>query len=177
MWKFGVGALLCAGLVAAVFSTPAHASTLTYDITLTQTGGTLITTPPADFTVMSSFTVAAPTTPFENETTSSFSFTIAGKTYTSTAAIQFSTVGPPPGINTFSGFSASSGGDTLSMGGGGSFNLSGTGISSTDVGTVTLALVATPLPTALPLFAGGLGFIGYLSKRRKRNGKQALATA
>lgn len=36
---------------------------------------------------------------------------------------------------------------------------------------------ATPLPATLPLFAGGLGFIGYLTRRRKRSGKQALAVA
>jgi hypothetical protein len=32
-------------------------------------------------------------------------------------------------------------------------------------------LVATPIPASLPLFAGGLGFVGYLSRRRKRSGK------
>lgn len=30
---------------------------------------------------------------------------------------------------------------------------------------------ATPLPATLPLFAGGLGFVGYLTRRRKRNAK------
>ena len=33
----------------------------------------------------------------------------------------------------------------------------------------------TPLPTTLPLFAGGLGFVGYLAKRRKKTA--AFATA
>ena len=28
---------------------------------------------------------------------------------------------------------------------------------------------STPLPAALPMFAGGLGFVGYLSRRKKRN--------
>lgn len=32
----------------------------------------------------------------------------------------------------------------------------------------------TPLPATLPLFAGGLGFLGYLARHR-RNAKQALA--
>lgn len=36
---------------------------------------------------------------------------------------------------------------------------------------------ATPLPATLPLFAGGLSFVGYLTKRRKQNAKQALAAA
>jgi|ERR1700733_13551359 hypothetical protein len=34
-------------------------------------------------------------------------------------------------------------------------------------------VTATPLPATLPLFAGGLGFVGYLTRRRK----QALAAA
>jgi hypothetical protein len=33
----------------------------------------------------------------------------------------------------------------------------------------------TPLPAALPLFAGGLGLIGMLSRRRKQKGSAALA--
>lgn len=36
---------------------------------------------------------------------------------------------------------------------------------------------ATPLPGALPLFAGGLGFVGYLARRRKRNREQIRAAA
>ena len=36
---------------------------------------------------------------------------------------------------------------------------------------------ATPLPATLPLFAGGLGFVGYLTRRRKKGGKQSLAAA
>ena len=35
---------------------------------------------------------------------------------------------------------------------------------------------ATPLPATLPLFAGGLGFVGYLTRRKKR-GTSPLATA
>jgi hypothetical protein len=37
------------------------------------------------------------------------------------------------------------------------------------------AISATPLPATLPLFAGGLGFVGYLTSRRKRSGKNALS--
>jgi hypothetical protein len=32
-----------------------------------------------------------------------------------------------------------------------------------------LAVAATPIPAALPLFAGGLGLMGFLARRRKRN--------
>lgn len=35
----------------------------------------------------------------------------------------------------------------------------------------------TPLPATLPLFAGGLGFVGYLTRRRKKSRTQALAAA
>jgi hypothetical protein len=31
---------------------------------------------------------------------------------------------------------------------------------------------ATPLPATLPLFAGGLGFVGYLTRRRKQRSLQ-----
>jgi hypothetical protein len=36
---------------------------------------------------------------------------------------------------------------------------------------------ATPLPAALPLFAGGLGVIGLLARRRKRKGAAYIAAA
>jgi hypothetical protein len=32
-----------------------------------------------------------------------------------------------------------------------------------------LAVAATPIPAALPLFAGGLGLMGWVSRRRKKN--------
>lgn len=38
-------------------------------------------------------------------------------------------------------------------------------------------ITTTPLPAALPLFAGGLGFVGYLTGRKKRKAGQALAAA
>ena len=41
----------------------------------------------------------------------------------------------------------------------------------------TPAISATPLPAALSLFAGGLGMIGFLSRRRKRKNTGTLATA
>jgi hypothetical protein len=45
--------------------------------------------------------------------------------------------------------------------------------STTETGFVS----PTPLPAALPLFAGGLGFVGYLTGRKKRKAGQALAAA
>jgi hypothetical protein len=37
------------------------------------------------------------------------------------------------------------------------------------------AVAATPLPAALPMFAVGLGFVGYLAKRRRRRAEQVTA--
>jgi hypothetical protein len=46
-------------------------------------------------------------------------------------------------------------------------------------GTLSIDFVgtATPLPGALPLFASGLGVVGFLAKRRKRKRAVALAAA
>jgi hypothetical protein len=52
------------------------------------------------------------------------------------------------------------------------------GCASVDAFTLTLSPVAaTPLPAALPLFAGGLGALGLLGWRRKRKKSAAIATA
>jgi hypothetical protein len=46
-------------------------------------------------------------------------------------------------------------------------------VSSYAIGTFT----PTPLPAALPLFAGGLGLIGMIARRTKRKADSALAAA
>jgi hypothetical protein len=51
------------------------------------------------------------------------------------------------------------------------------GNASSGAGSFGATVSATPLPATLPLFAGGLGFVGYLARRRKRGSKQALAVA
>jgi hypothetical protein len=42
-------------------------------------------------------------------------------------------------------------------------------------GTVEFAIAETPLPAALPLFAGGLGMLGLFGRRRKQKALNALA--
>jgi hypothetical protein len=44
------------------------------------------------------------------------------------------------------------------------------GISTIDFDPLTLELTQTPIPAALPLFAGGLGVMGLFGRRRKRKG-------
>jgi hypothetical protein len=179
MWKFRAATLLCVGTMAAGFVLPAHASTVTYDITLTQTNGTLITgSPPADFTVTSTpFTVTVPASNFLQDSIPSISFTIGAKTYTSGATIQFN----GPTVTNFFGFNATVGEDTLQVNSLTSFQLFSTNsptvdIPSTDGGTVTLNQVpTTPLPATLPLLAGGLGGIGLLGWRRRRKAPAVAA--
>jgi hypothetical protein len=43
--------------------------------------------------------------------------------------------------------------------------------------TLTETVSSTPLPAALPLFAGGLGIVGFLAGRKKRKAKEQLAVA
>jgi hypothetical protein len=66
-------------------------------------------------------------------------------------------------------FTISGGGESIFSG---DFGRGITG-GSLDIGDVTV----TPLPAALPLFAGGLGMVGLLSRRKKRKADQDLAAA
>jgi hypothetical protein len=52
-------------------------------------------------------------------------------------------------------------------------------VSSTTgkTGVIDFAVATTPLPAALPLFAGGLAVVGLLSRRRKRKAQSAAAAA
>jgi hypothetical protein len=47
------------------------------------------------------------------------------------------------------------------------FELQASGVNDL-VGQSNFQLTATPLPAALPLFAGGLGLMGWLARRRRR---------
>jgi hypothetical protein len=50
-----------------------------------------------------------------------------------------------------------------------------TGVTFTSASGEFLTGAATPLPAALPLFASGLGVIGFLAKRRKRKNAELAA--
>ena len=60
-------------------------------------------------------------------------------------------------------------GVTISVGGW----YTSTGASTQDINSITLPGTATPIPAALPLFAGGLGVVGLFGWRRKRKAKAA----
>jgi hypothetical protein len=66
-------------------------------------------------------------------------------------------------------------GDTIDfavgVGADGSFGFDSTSINA------TFTSAATPLPAALPLFASGLGLVGFFAKRRKRRAAAILAAA
>jgi hypothetical protein len=60
---------------------------------------------------------------------------------------------------------------------GGYYFQGGTNGSLDTNGSLSIALAPTPLPAALPLFAGGLGMLGLFGRRRKRTAAQASAAA
>jgi len=55
--------------------------------------------------------------------------------------------------------------------------LSLSSVTGSPLASVSENIDATPIPATLPLFAGGLGFVGYLARRRRQSGKRALAAA
>jgi hypothetical protein len=75
-----------------------------------------------------------------------------------------------PGTYTEYSFSfTGSGSDVLTFGG----NTSPSEWLVDDISVTASPVSATPLPAALPLFAGGLGMVGFLARRKKR--KSAIA--
>jgi hypothetical protein len=175
-----VGAFLFTALAVYGFaSVHASAATVTEDYTLTFTGtdgtkaggtGTLVineTTPINSFTEDTAGDLV------------SLSATVSGYTFTFVP----SAVTVDLGANqTFYSLSGESPGDPGTGGQSGytlNLNLGGTGFnilysshSNLDDGTFTIGpgvIASTPLPSTLPLFAGGVGLVGYLARRRKKS--------
>jgi hypothetical protein len=189
MFKFKASALLIAGLIAAGFSAPAKANVV-YDITFDNYGSTVegtgtltlnFPTLAADEGVNESLAgilVSIATsnldgngmfmiTPTNLASGSQFQTGTLGQIYTLTAQESGSGASSVLFLDLYtSSWQLHNGNDEGATADQGSFTITGPFLAA-----------ATPLPATLPLFAGGLGFIGYLTKRRKRNAKQVLRTA
>jgi hypothetical protein len=182
-----VASLLCGfGLVAS----PARAETITYALTFTSTSG-------ASTGGSGTLTLSASSVPVNLFSVSpdfvSLTATVDNIAFSFTAA-EVNSIGISNGTwNTLGAISAfeSSGSATNPANEQVQLQLNGFAPSHYDLHiqnssdledgfmTIGSAVVVstTPLPATLPLFAGGLGFVGYLAKRRKQNAKQALAAA
>ena len=165
---------------------PAQAAT--YQLTLTDSSaptysgtGTLVVsgTPGTGMYCLSS----SPCTP--GDVLTSLTFNIDGTTFKfSSADAGASGVSATftAGILTALGFNETiNGNDQLHMPAGGNLQYSFQEYNGPEyytTGTITDTLAAaTPLPAALPLLAGGLGFMGLLVRRRKQQKPSALAFA
>lgn len=180
-WKgvaFGIGGLLM--LTATVM--PASAATVTYDWTLTGPAASLGGVPfPGSGTITATIgadgdlVTAIAGTIDGSAITGLSSFEGAdnllfptGTTFLDTSGLSFDTaVGQD--INIFSFFAE---GSTPSGNAYGEISSNPAGF-----GVGTFELSATPLPAALPLFAGGLGVLVFLAWRKKRSELDGVAAA
>jgi hypothetical protein len=179
--KLCMGAALCAGLIAAGFSAPALASTVTYtfvDASATFSGGTSDFSgtfgwdndPGTEYITFANITVtgfdAGTYTYLANSGgvhASGFEFAVSSTSSSNAFDLYFNYfdgVSNDPINNAYYGTEG---------------NVPASNIDSSVTGYATPN--ATPLPATLPLFAGGLGFVGYLAKRRRRDVKQTFAAA
>ena len=164
MSKFGVPAFLCAGLVACALSTSARASVV-YDLTLTDASN-------ATYDGTGTITLGSAPSPTmqSNYTSAAVTFQVDGQLFSGNAtSVQFL-----DGNFRNATFSETIGNTpmqfTLDTTGGYAFYADG---QQEAAGTITSSLATTPLPAALPLFAGGFGMVGFLARRRKRNAANA----
>ena len=161
---------IAAGLAAAAlsFHDSAHSAPITYTLSITETSGA---TPfgPDD---VSSLSFAGGTGIFTQRINSLSPILLSlGESGTNLFQIDFEAFdqasAPPLDLGTYAF-------NNVLIG---SIALSGTEvpIDTVTFSYVTESFTATPLPATLPLFASGLGFVGYLTRRKKR--AQALAAA
>jgi hypothetical protein len=175
MTRFSASALLCAGLIAVGFSAPARASTVTYAFSSNASA-----TGSGDSSTFSGYftydTVSG-------DVTAPIGITVGGTdagTYDSlisggNAGLYIATnVATGDQIDIYlAAFLNGTSPDNISTVYWGTVSSPPTG-SSPQSTTETGFVSPTPLPAALPLFAGGLGMVGFLARRKKRN---ALAAA
>jgi len=180
-----------AGLIIhAQAATISFSGTLSGTVTDNPTG-----TPPANLVGPVSFSGAASSTLGAFSETSNSTVTLFGPSYTTlslTNGTFTDTFGDGTLFGTLTATGTANGTTSTSVisliftGGTGAFagdtgtetsNETLTIATSADTGSFTGTLTTTPLPAALPLFAGGLGALGLFGWRRKRKNAAALATA
>jgi PEP-CTERM motif len=184
---------ICAAIAAAAVQllavTSALASPVTYDLTATFTGGATVT---GSFTVdgntLTDFDLTLPSLPepaYSTITPSNSYISIsslpstqiestyydAGSFYAAFLNLDLTSL-PTDANPTSLGFSSLLQAPAYA---GASWDYIGF-LQSSSI-TLDTPVSATPLPATLPLFAGGLGFVGYLARRRKRSYSSALAIA
>lgn len=194
--------LLGSVLPIAMGMAPARAATLTFDWTLTSPAS-----PAQGGVPSSGSGTITVTTGLGSDTVTAITGTLGGETITGLAPIGTlfnndnllfpigTTFKGPPVVSGTTSYVSASDLDTKGVAvttALGTFDIFGAYVpNATDVtpgnnydefgptgfGVGTFALTATPLPATLPLFAGGLGFVGYLARRRNRSGKHALSAA
>jgi hypothetical protein len=193
--RFGL-AIVCAAALSAMGAASAHADTI-YTYT-----GTDFTTVTGTYTTSDSVSgmidLAAPlgdNAPLGLVTPVSFSFSDGVQTITNTTPLYTSSIllstngsGVPTRwvidlsfTSTFTGIIADSlccstyGSPVLSFTDIGYIASDDYGLTQSTAGTWNVTTSGTPLPAALPLFAGGLGAMGLLGWRRKRKNGAPLA--
>jgi hypothetical protein len=175
MSKFGVSAFLCAGFVGIFAVGSAQANT--YNLTLTDasnssysgTGTLVINGTPSPTNSYQDYCLG---NSCSGGQLVSLSFTLDNGDVFSTSDSGLSNVNAvfDDGALASIGFGDNDSGYQLSIYSDLSYTYHFYSPQFQTTGTITAALApaATPLPAALPLFAGGLGMVGFLARRRKR---------
>jgi hypothetical protein len=175
MTKIGVSALLCAGLMSASAATSAQANT--YQLTLTDptnsqfsgTGTLIITGAPGATNTSDEFCL--------NNSCGGGTLTSLVVTLNNGDVFSSSDSGASNPSATFDdGVLIALGLSDTNSAGGFQFQAPQSGALTYEFHKFspnlqadgTIALATTPLPAALPLFAGGLGIVGFLARRKKQ---------
>jgi hypothetical protein len=166
-------AVVMAGLLTAAFAGQASASVI-YDLTLTATSdtdGTPLAT--YDGTGTLTFMNAPSTSGVSAPVSAAVTFTVDGQLFSGTATSVELLNGNFYNASFSEQIGSSTARFTLDTSGVYAFYYDNNG--QVAGGSITSSLAATPLPAALPLFAGGLGVMGLFGRRRKRKAEKAIA--